>query len=156
MDQCEVSVMIPFDPMDPWSGSIIDSEPDTSVELMAHMALTSLCEDCLTATATLPITLLLIQNQENPIWQQRLEAVSNLKGPRFHTGMTSLARYAEYLFNLQHNTTRTGMCSSSEAQLEHGGLPTSPPCLMITMSHGVNSVLPSMHITYLRVCSTAS
>jgi hypothetical protein len=156
MDQCEVSVMIPFDPMDPWSGSIIDSEPDTSVELMAHMALTSLCEDRLTATATLPITLLLIQNQENPIWQQRLEAVSNLKGPHFHIGMTSLARYAEYLFNLQHNTTRTGMCSSSEAQLEHGGLPTSPPCLMITMSHGVNLVLPSMHITYLRVCSTAS
>jgi hypothetical protein len=156
MDQCEVSVMIPFDPMDPWSGSIIDSEPNTSVELMAHMALTSLCEDRLTATATLPITLLLIQNQENPIWQQRLEAVSNLKGPHFHTGMTSLARYAEYLFNLQHNTTRTGMCSSSEAQLEHGGLPTSPPCLMITMSHGVNLVLPSMHITYLGVCSTAS
>jgi hypothetical protein len=40
--------------------------------------------------------------------------------------------------------------------LEHGGLPTSPPYLMITMSHGVNSVLPSVHTTYLRVCSTAS
>jgi hypothetical protein len=35
--------------------------------------------------------------------------VSDLKGPHFHTGMTSLARYAQYLFNLQHNTTRTGM-----------------------------------------------
>jgi hypothetical protein len=42
------------------------------------------------------------------------------------------------------------------AQLEHGGLPTSPPYLMITMSHGVNSVLPSVHTTYLRVCSAAS
>jgi hypothetical protein len=31
--------------------------------------------------------------------------------------------------------------SSSEAQLEHSGLPTSPPYLMITMFHGVNSVL---------------
>jgi hypothetical protein len=48
------------------------------------------------------------------------------------------------------------LCSSSEVQLEHDGLPTSPPYLMITMLHGVNSVLPSVHTTYLRVCSTAS
>jgi hypothetical protein len=109
MDQCEVSVMIPFDPTESWSGSIIDSEPDTGVELMAHIALTFLCEDRLAATTALPITLLPIQNQENPVWKQCLEAVSNLKGPHFHARMTSLARYAQYLFNLQHNTTRTGM-----------------------------------------------
>jgi hypothetical protein len=35
--------------------------------------------------------------------------MSDLEGPHFHTGMTSLARYTQYLFNLQHNTTRTGM-----------------------------------------------
>jgi hypothetical protein len=109
MDQCEVSVTIPFDPMEPWSGSIIDSEPDTGVQLMAHIALTSLCDDHLAATAALPIALLPIQDQENPVWQQRLEAVSNLKGPHFHVGMTSLTRYAQYLFNLQHNTARAGM-----------------------------------------------
>jgi hypothetical protein len=109
LDRCEVSVMIPFDPMEPWSGSVIDSEPDTGVEMMAHIALTFLCEDRLVATVALPIALLLIRNQENPIWQWRLEAVSDLKGAHFHTGMTSLARYAQYLFNLQHNTTRTGM-----------------------------------------------
>jgi hypothetical protein len=40
--------------------------------------------------------------------------------------------------------------------LEHGGLPTSPPYLMITMFHGVYYVLPSVHITYLWVCSAAS
>jgi hypothetical protein len=62
MDQCKVSVTIPFDPTEPWSGSIITSEPDTGVELMAHIALTSLCEDHLTATAALPIALLLIQD----------------------------------------------------------------------------------------------
>jgi hypothetical protein len=59
---------IPFDPMEPWLGSVIGSEPDTGVEMMAHIALTSLCEDRLVATATLPIVLLLIQNQENPVW----------------------------------------------------------------------------------------
>jgi hypothetical protein len=100
MDQCEVSVMIPFDPTEPWSGSIISSEPDIGVELMVHIALTSLCEDRLAATAALSITLLPIQNQENPIWQQRLEVVSNRKGPHFHTGLTLLTKYAQYLFNL--------------------------------------------------------
>jgi hypothetical protein len=102
-------VTIPFDPMEPWSGSIIGSEPNTIVELMAHIALTSLCEDHLTATAALPIVLLPIQDQENTVWQQRLEAMSNLKGPHFHIGMTSLPRYTQYMFNLQHNTVRTGM-----------------------------------------------
>jgi hypothetical protein len=58
MDQCEVSVTTPFDPMEPWPGSVIRNEPDTSVELIAHIALTSLCEDHLAATATLPVTLL--------------------------------------------------------------------------------------------------
>jgi hypothetical protein len=67
-DQCEVSVMIPFIPTEPWSGSIIGSEPDTGVVMMAHIALTSLCEDHLAATAALPIALLLIRNQENPVW----------------------------------------------------------------------------------------
>jgi hypothetical protein len=109
MDQCEVSMTIPFYPTEPWSGSIIGSEPNTGVELLAHSALTSLCKDHLAATAALPIALLLIQDQENPVWQQRLEAVSNLKGPHFHVGMTSLARYAQYMFNLQHNTAKTGM-----------------------------------------------
>jgi hypothetical protein len=62
MDQCKVSVMIPFDPTELWPGSVIGSEPDTGIELIVHMALTSLCEDRLAATAALPIALLPIQN----------------------------------------------------------------------------------------------
>jgi hypothetical protein len=46
--------------------------------------------------------------------------------------------------------------SSSEAQLEHGGLPISPSYLLITMFHGVNSILSFVHIIYLWVCSIAS
>jgi hypothetical protein len=41
LDRCEVSVMIPLDPMHPWSGSIVGSEPNTGVEMMADIALTS-------------------------------------------------------------------------------------------------------------------
>jgi hypothetical protein len=85
--------MIPFDPTEPWSGSVIGSEPDTGVELMVHVSLTSLCEDHLAATAALPIVLLPMQDQENSVWQQHLEAVSNLKGPHFHAVMTLLVRY---------------------------------------------------------------
>jgi hypothetical protein len=55
--------------MEPWSGSIVGSESDTGVEMMVHIAFTSLCEDHLTATVAMPITLLLIWNQENPVWQ---------------------------------------------------------------------------------------
>jgi hypothetical protein len=109
LDRCEVSMMIPFNPTEPWSRSIIGSEPDTGVERMAHIALTSLCEDRLTATAALPITLLPTRNQDNPVWQQSLEVVSDLKSPHFHAEMTLLARYMQYMFNLQHNTARTCM-----------------------------------------------
>jgi hypothetical protein len=35
--------------------------------------------------------------------------MSDLKGPHFHARMTLLARYVQYLFNLQHNAARTGM-----------------------------------------------
>jgi hypothetical protein len=97
-----------FDPTEPWSGSVIGSEPDTIIEMMAHVALTYLSESYLTATATLPIALLLIQNQD-PIWQQCLVAMSNLERPHFHVRMTSLAKYEQYTFNLQQNTARTGM-----------------------------------------------
>jgi hypothetical protein len=62
LDVCKVSVMIPFHPTEPWSGSIVGSEPDTTVEMMAHAALTSLCESHLGATAALPIAILSIRN----------------------------------------------------------------------------------------------
>jgi hypothetical protein len=63
----------------------------------------------LTATKAMPIALFLIQNQENPMWKQRLEAVSDLEGPHFNVGMAAMAKYAQYLFNLQHNTAITVM-----------------------------------------------
>jgi hypothetical protein len=85
--------MIPFNPMEPWSGFVISSEPDTGIELMVHITLTSLCEDHHAATAALPMTLFPIRNQENTVWQQCLEAMSNFMGPHFHTEMTSLAKY---------------------------------------------------------------
>jgi hypothetical protein len=90
LDRCKVRVTIPLDPVHPWLGSVVSGEPNTDIEMIAHIALTSLCKDRLAATAALPIALLPIQNQENPVWQQHLEAVSNLDGPHFHA-----QKYAE-------------------------------------------------------------
>jgi hypothetical protein len=81
-------------------GTIIGSEPDTTIEQMAHVALTSLCESRLTTTAVKPITLFPIRNQENVTWKQRLEVVSHNEGSHFSAGMAAMATYAQYLFNL--------------------------------------------------------
>jgi hypothetical protein len=61
LDRYKVSMTIPFDPTEPWLGFVIGSETDTGIEMIAHIALTSLSEDRLTATLALPITLLPIQ-----------------------------------------------------------------------------------------------
>jgi hypothetical protein len=58
----------------------------------------------------------------------------------------------ESKFRLLHYTQH----SNFEAQLEPGGLPTSLPYLLITLSHGMSFVLLFAHITYLWVCSTSS
>jgi hypothetical protein len=100
LDICETRVTIPFDQKDLWMGTLIINEPDTTVEQTAHVALTSLCESHLTATAIMLIMLFLIRNHENPMWKQRLEAMSDLEGHQFSTSMAVMAKYAQYLFNL--------------------------------------------------------
>jgi hypothetical protein len=66
LDICETSMTIPFNQVDLWMGTNIDSEPDTTVKQAAHVALTSLCESHLTVMS---ITLFLIRNQKNPMWK---------------------------------------------------------------------------------------
>jgi hypothetical protein len=82
-------------------------ELDETVEQMAEVVLTSLCESHFADTATMPIVLFLIRNQEDPVWKQRLEAVSNPEGSHFHASMATLVEYAHHMFNLQANTART-------------------------------------------------
>jgi hypothetical protein len=108
-DKCEVNMVIPLNPTEPWMATVIGVEPDETVEQTAQVALTSLCESRLTDTAAMPIVLFLIRNQEDPVWMQCLEAVSNSEGPHFHAGMAVLAGYVQHMFNLQANTGRTVM-----------------------------------------------
>jgi hypothetical protein len=60
VEVCEASVTIPIDPLELCSGSVITSEPNTTIEIMVHTALTYLSESRLTATAALPTALVLI------------------------------------------------------------------------------------------------
>jgi hypothetical protein len=59
-----------------------------------------LCESRLADTAAMTIALFQIRNQEDPVWKQHLEAVSNPEGPHFHAAMAALAGYAQHMFNL--------------------------------------------------------
>jgi hypothetical protein len=73
---------------------------------MAQVALTSLCESHLADTATMLIVLFPIRNQDDPMWKQHLEAVSNPEGPHFHVSMAALAEYAQHLPAGQHRQDR--------------------------------------------------
>jgi hypothetical protein len=106
-DKCEVNVVIPLNPMEPWIATVIGIELDETVKQTAQVALTSLCETHLADTAAMSILLFPIRNQEDPVWKQRLEAVSNPEGPHFHAGIAALAEYAQHMFNLQASTTKT-------------------------------------------------
>jgi hypothetical protein len=106
-DKCEVNMVIPLNPTEPWMATVIRVELDETVEQMAQVTLTSMCESRLGDTAAMPIALFLICNQEDPVWKQRLEVVSNPGGPHFHASMAVLAGYVQHIFNLQASSTRT-------------------------------------------------
>jgi hypothetical protein len=93
-DKCEVNVVIPLNPAEPWMTTVIGDELDETVEQTTQVALTSLCEICLVDTVVMPITLFPIRNQEDPVCKQCLEVVSNPEGPHFHADMAALAGYA--------------------------------------------------------------
>jgi hypothetical protein len=106
-DKCEVNVVIPLKPTEPWMATVIRVKLDETIEQTAQVALTSLCESHRADTAAMPIALFLIRNQEDPVWKQHLEAVSDPEGPHFHVGMAALAGYAQHMFNLHYSTART-------------------------------------------------
>jgi hypothetical protein len=99
-DKCEVNVVIPLNATEPQMATVIGVEQDETIEQTAQVIVTSLCESRLADTAAMPIALFLIRNQEDPVWKQRLEAMSNPEGPHFHAGMAALAEYVQHMFNL--------------------------------------------------------
>jgi hypothetical protein len=66
-DKCEVNVVIPLNPTEPWMSTVIGVELNETVEQTAQVALNSLCETRLADTVTMPIALFSIRNQEDPV-----------------------------------------------------------------------------------------
>jgi hypothetical protein len=74
--------------------TVIEIELDETVEQAAHVALTALCVSRLNDTTAIAIAMFLIREQEEPMWRQRLQDVTNPEGPHFHAGMAAMTKYA--------------------------------------------------------------
>jgi hypothetical protein len=92
-DRCEVSVTLALSPIEPWGTTIVSIELDETVEQPAHVTLTVLYESRLDDTAVMPIALFPIREQEEPMWRQRLQDVTDPEGPHFHAGMAVMTKY---------------------------------------------------------------
>jgi hypothetical protein len=71
-DRCDVSVAIPLNPTKLRVAIVIGIKLDETIEQMAQVALTFLCESRLTDTDAMSIALFPIHNQEDPMWKQHL------------------------------------------------------------------------------------
>jgi hypothetical protein len=92
-DRCEVTVTLSLSPTEPWGKTIIGVELDETVKQAAHVALTALCESYLDDTTVMPIALFLIREQEEPMWRQRFQDMTDPEGLHFHVVMTALTKY---------------------------------------------------------------
>jgi hypothetical protein len=109
VDQCEVSMTIPLNLMEPWMATVFTIELDDTIEKMAQDALASLCGSHLADTAAMPIALFPTRYQGDPMWKQHLEAIFDPEGPHLHAGMVAMAEYTQYSFNLQRTTAGTAI-----------------------------------------------
>jgi hypothetical protein len=103
---CEVQVEIPINPEASLTGTVIRGDLDEAVERMAHLALTTMCEQHLPETASLAILLYLIRDQAEPDRQQHLKTICDVTQELFLPGWVQMAKYARYMFNLHLETTR--------------------------------------------------
>jgi hypothetical protein len=61
MEQCEVSVTIPLNLIEPWMASVIGVELDDTIEQTSKVTLTSLCRSRLADTIAMPIAHFLVR-----------------------------------------------------------------------------------------------
>jgi hypothetical protein len=74
------------------------------MEKAAHMALTTLCSQNLASTTGTPISLYPIQDRSDQEWNTRMDDVGNVFQVHYHSGWAYIAKYANHLFQLQHDT----------------------------------------------------
>jgi hypothetical protein len=106
----EVYVDIRFHPVfpdgSPWSMWVIKNHMDDAMEKVAHAVLTNLCSQRLPDTASTPISLYPIQDHSDPEWMTRMDEACNVFQDHYHVGWAYMMRYAQHMFQLQHDTQR--------------------------------------------------
>jgi hypothetical protein len=88
---CEVRVEIPVNPTAPWTRAVVGGDWDDTVEKMAHVALTAMCEQRLADTTNTPIALFPIRDQEDwrspcgiSAWMQLVTSPAGSSTPGVH------------------------------------------------------------------------
>jgi hypothetical protein len=88
----------------PWSTWVIENDMDDAKEKVAHGVLTALCPQRLPDTAGTPISLYPIQDRSDPEWTTHMDEACNVFQDHYHAGWASMVRYAQHMFQLQHDT----------------------------------------------------
>jgi hypothetical protein len=90
----------------PWSTWVIGNDVDDAMEKATHTALTALCSQRLPDTVGTPISLYLIQDCSDPEWMSCMDKECNVFQDHYHAGWAYMARHAQHMFQLQHDTHR--------------------------------------------------
>jgi hypothetical protein len=95
LQRYEVYVDIPSHPMfpdgSPWSTWVIKNNMDNAMEKAAHMALTTLCSQNMSATTGMPISLYPIQDRSDPEWKAPMDEASNVFMEHHHSSLEYMA-----------------------------------------------------------------
>jgi hypothetical protein len=107
LPRCEVYVDIwshtVFSDGSIWSMWVIGNDMDDAMEKAAHMVLTTLCSQCLLDTVSTSISLYPIHDRSDPEWTTHIDEACNVFQDHYHGGCAYMVRYAQHLFQLQHD-----------------------------------------------------
>jgi hypothetical protein len=112
LGRCKVHVDILTNSTDPtmtaWFTTARGDNLDDTLERAAHQALTEFCEHHLSVLGDTAIALLLVRNEGNTVWSERVAAIGDPELPTHHAGWAFTARYAQYVSSLLQEVTTTG------------------------------------------------
>jgi hypothetical protein len=112
LGHCKVHVDIPAHPTDPtmsvWFTTARGDDLDDTLERAAHQALTEFCERHLSVLDDTAIALLLVRNEGNAVWSERVTAIGDPESSTHHAGWALTARYAQHVSSLLQEVTAMG------------------------------------------------
>jgi hypothetical protein len=94
--------------MTAWFTTARSDDLDDTLERAAHQALTKFCEGHLPVLGDTIIALLLIRNEGNAVWSERVTAIDDPELPTHHAGGALTACYAQHVSSLLQEVTATG------------------------------------------------